>query len=198
MGNKQKRNTAVWERAVFWFVMLFLACGTGYMLYIEQNTKVFMGFLTLTLLTAIAIGQKYMKLPSFFVCILYGFILLAVGFGTFGGMYRIPHFDDVLHIFSGIFLGYGGWILLKILTGEELSKKLPNSFIILYIFCFSLAGAGAWELLEFAGDKWFHFTAQGRDPDDTMFDMIDGMIGGVAAALFISKSRSKEQQSSCQ
>jgi hypothetical protein len=198
MGTIRKKSAAIWERAAIWLVILFIAAGTGYMFFAGHMTKVFMGFLTLTMLAAIAIGQKYMKLPSLFICILYGFILMAVGFGTFGGMYRISHFDDALHIFSGIFLGYGSWILLKQLTGEELSEKLPNSFIVLYIFCFSLAGAGVWELLEFAGDKWFHFTAQGRDPDDTMFDMIDGMIGGVAAAFFISKRRFKEHQSSSQ
>ncbi|MBB6445120.1 hypothetical protein [Bacillus benzoevorans] len=196
MGTTEKRGAVVWERAAFWLVLIFIAAGTGYMFFMDKNTKVFMGFMTLTLMAAISIGQKYMKLPSLFVCILYGFILMAVGFGTFGGMYRIPHFDDALHIFSGIFLGYGSWILLKYLTGKEWSSRLPNSFIVLYIFCFSLAGAGVWELLEFAGDKLFHFTAQGRDPDDTMFDMIDGMIGGAIAAIFISKRKSKQQSSS--
>lgn len=198
MESTQKKSAVGWERAVFWFVMLFIAGGTGYMFFIGKSTKMFMGVLTLALLAAISIGQKYMKLPALFVSILYGFILLAVGFGTFGGMYRIPHFDDVLHIFSGVFLGYGSWILLMYLTGKELSEQLPNAFIFLFIFCFALAGAGGWELLEFAGDKWFHFTAQGRDPDDTMFDMIDGLLGGLAAAVFITRNRSKQKQGPAQ
>lgn len=54
--------------------------------------------------------------------------------------------------------------------------------------------AGLWELLEFAGDKLFHFTAQGRDPDDTMLDMIDGLMGGTVFAAFLVANRNKKYQ----
>ena len=54
--------------------------------------------------------------------------------------------------------------------------------------------AGLWELLEFAGDKLFHFTAQGRDPYDTMLDMIDGLMGGTVFAAFLVANRNKKYQ----
>ncbi|OHX53928.1 hypothetical protein BB776_01505 [Planococcus salinarum] len=61
------------------------------------------------------------------------------------------------------------------------------------MICFSLAAAAVWELLEFAGDKLFSFTAQGRDPDDTMIDMIMGLIGGSITAIAIVKLRHKDK-----
>nr|WP_295971863.1 hypothetical protein [uncultured Bacillus sp.] len=196
MGSSLKDRSRVLEKAVWLLVMISIIIGTCYMFMIDKSSKVLMGFFTLALLVLMALGQKYIRLPALFITILYGFIFMAVGLGTFGGMYRVSHFDDVLHVFSGILLGYGSWIILKYMTGKELPGLLPNSFIVLYIFCFSLASAGGWELLEFAGDKLFHFTAQGRDPDDTMYDMIDGMIGGLVAAYFIVKHRVGNKRSS--
>ncbi|MGX7596765.1 hypothetical protein ACWNS2_16285 [Planococcus plakortidis] len=72
---------------------------------------------------------------------------------------------------------------------------MPNSIIALYMISFSLAAAAVWELLEFAGDKLFSFTAQGRDPDDTMIDMIMGLLGGSITAFAILQLRRRGQKS---
>lgn len=119
------------------------------------------------------------------------FYLFSVVIGTFGGGYRINHFDDFLHIFSGIWIGYASWIILRYLLRNGGAAHLPDSFIALYMISFSLAAAAVWELLEFAGDKLFSFTAQGRDPDDTMIDMIMGLIGGAITACVILLLRRK-------
>lgn len=181
------KRKIIWEKSIFFFVLFSIAYGTIYMYASANQTKVLMGLLTIALLIAVAFGQQSIRLPSAFVCLLYGFIWIAVAWGTFGGMYKLRHFDDLLHFISGLWLGYGGWLLLIYLLGKEMAGKLPKSFVFLYLVCFSLAGGGAWELLEFAGDKLLHFTAQGRDHDDTMFDMIDGLIGGLLAAFYIAK-----------
>lgn len=122
----------------------------------------------------------------------YVFIFIAVRLGTFWGGYSIHHFDDFLHVTLGVWIGYGAWIVLCHLLGEELKDRLPSSFIAFYFIAVGLAVAGFWELMEFAGDKLFHFTAQGRDPDSTMYDMIDGLIGGtVFVVFFVIKRREK-------
>lgn len=190
-----KKNDQVWESIIWSVVLGLITLGTCYMFFIEKNTKGFMGILTILLLVVIAVGQKKFRnlLPSAFVSIVYGFIFMAVGLGTFAGGYKIPHFDDLLHVFSGVWLAYGSWIILQKSVGDVLAQQLSKPFIAFYMICFSLAAAGAWELLEFAGDKLFHFTAQGRDADDTMFDMIDGLVGGTITAFLITKQRNAKK-----
>lgn len=183
---QNRRNIAV-ERIVWWFVQASLLAGIFYMYSEGNGTKVFMGFLTIAVMVVIALVQRrfHYPLPSIFASIVYVFVFFAVVVGTFGGGYRINHFDDFLHIFSGIWIGYASWIIFRRVIGNGEAANLPKSFIALYMICFSLAAAAVWELLEFAGDKLFSFTAQGRDPDDTMIDMIMGLIGGTITAIVI-------------
>lgn len=170
-----------------WSIMLFLD---------GKSQKVFMGGLTVFVLAAAAVWQAKSRhpLPPYFISIVYVFIFLAIGLGTFGGFYSVAHFDDVLHLLSGVWTGYGGWLVMEYMVGKEISSRLPKAFIGFYVIVFALAVAGLWELLEFAGDKLFHFTAQGRDHDDTMFDMIDGLIGGITVAFFLIKKQDKKGQ----
>lgn len=191
MDNQKKTKHIV--RAIFWAVLLIIAGWTAYMLFDGRGTKGFMGILTIVSLIGIGIYQKKSRyaFPDLFAGMTYVFIFIAVGLGTFGGFYSINHFDDFLHLTSGIWIGYGAWILMKLIVKSSLVKQLPTFFIGMYVVVFALAVAGAWELMEFAGDKLFHFTAQGRDPDDTMFDMIDGLIGGLIAATFICRNHRK-------
>ena len=78
------------------------------------------------------------------------------------------------------------------MLGEELKDRVRSSFIALFLIAVGLAVAGMWELLKFAGDKLFHFTAQGRDPDDTMFDMIDVLIGCTVFTVFLIIKRRRK------
>ncbi|TAA73044.1 hypothetical protein [Planococcus salinarum] len=195
MKSMQNRRAVAVERIVYWSVQASLLAGIIYMYSQDNGTKVFMGFLTVAVMAAIALVQRHLHypLPSIFAGIVYVFVFFSVVVGTFGGGYRIDHFDDFLHIFSGIWIGYASWIILRRLLRNGGAPHLPDAFIALYMICFSLAAAAVWELLEFAGDKLFSFTAQGRDPDDTMIDMIMGLIGGSITAIAIVKLRHKDK-----
>lgn len=193
MESVQNRRAIAVERIVWWSVQASLLIGIYYMYSQNNGTKVFMGFLTIGVMVAIALVQRRFQypLPSIFASIFYGFVFFSVVVGTFGGGYKINHFDDFLHIFSGIWIGYASWLIFRRLIRNGGAANLPNSFIALYMICFSLASAAVWELMEFAGDKLFSFTAQGRDPDDTMIDMIMGLIGGSISAFVILKLRDR-------
>ncbi|MBT2582855.1 hypothetical protein [Planococcus sp. ISL-109] len=195
MESMQNRRTIGVERIVWWSVQISLLAGIYYMYTQDNGTKVFMGFLTIAVMLAIALVQRRFNypLPSTLASIVYLFIFFSVVIGTFGGGYKIKHFDDFLHVFSGIWIGYASWVILRRVLHNGGAANLPNSFIALYIISFSLAAGAVWELLEFAGDKLFSFTAQGRDPDDTMIDMIMGSIGGVITAFAILKLRGKDK-----
>lgn len=183
------------ERVIWWIITVIITAWSIWMLLDGRSTKAFMGLLTI--LSLIGIGSWQLKgsnpFPSDFAIMTYGFIFVSVGLGTFGGAYKINHFDDFLHLTSGIWIGYGAWVIMQKMIGKHLIEQMPKAFIGLYVIMFALAVAGLWELLEFAGDKLFHFTAQGRDPDDTMFDMIDGLIGGTIAAIFIIKNHGNRE-----
>lgn len=195
MESMQNGRALTVERIIWWIVQVSLLAGI-YSMYSQGNdTKVFMGFLTVGVMVALALVQRrfHHPLPPILASIIYIFVFISVVAGTFGGGYRIQHFDKFLHVFSGLWIGYGSWVILRRVLGNGGVSSLSNSFILLYILCFSLAAAAAWELLEFAGDKLFAFTAQGRDPDDTMFDMIMGGIGGLIAAVAILIVRHKDK-----
>ena len=174
------------ERIIFWTVTLLMSVGTVILFIEEDTTKGFMGVLTCASLLAIGVWQWKAKkaLDASLMIITYLFIFISIGIGTFSGGYAIKHFDDFLHVTSGIWLGYAALVLTKQMIGNELTQKLPKAFLAGIMVIFALGSAGAWELLEFAGDQLFHFTAQGRDPKDTMFDMMDGLIGGILSAVF--------------
>ena len=195
MQPMQNRQAIAVERIVYWSVQASLLAGIYYMYTQGNGTKVFMGFLTVAVMVAIALVQRrfHYPLPSIFASIIYVFIFFSVVVGTFGGGYRLNNFDDFLHVFSGIWIGYASWIILRRLLRNGGAANLPDSFIALYMICFSLAAAAVWELMEFAGDKLFSFTAQGRDPDDTMIDMIMGLIGGSITAFAILKLKRKDK-----
>lgn len=193
MESLQNKRAIALERIVWWSVQMSLLAGI-YIMYVQgDGTKVFMGLLTVAVMVVIALVQRrfHYPLPSIFASIVYIFVFFSVVIGTFGGGYRIDHFDDFLHVFSGIWIGYASWIILRRLLRNGGAANLPNSFIALYMLSFSLAAAAVWELLEFAGDKLFSFTAQGRDPDDTMIDMIMGLIGGLITVVVILTLRNK-------
>lgn len=191
MKSMQNKQAIAVERVVYLLVQASLLAGILFMYTQDNGTKVFMGFLTIGVMGAIALVQRrfHYPMPSIFVSIIYSFVFFSVVVGTFGGGYKINHFDDFLHVFSGIWIGYASWIIFRRLIRNGGTANLPNAFIALYMICFSLAAAAVWELMEFAGDKLFSFTAQGRDPDDTMIDMIMGLIGGSITAFVILKLR---------
>ena len=178
------------EIIICWGVLVLMLAGTWLMYMDGRDTKVFMGVLTIMSLSIIGLWQWKSKHPldSILIIMTYLFTFISVGIGTFGGAYAIHHFDDFLHVTSGIWLGYAALVLGRQLIGERLAGQLPKYFWAIFMVLFALAAAGAWELLEFAGDKLFHFTAQGRDADDTMFDMMDGLIGGIiSASVYLMK-----------
>lgn len=197
MESIQNRRAIAVERVVWWSVQVSLMGGIVYMYTQGNSTKMFIGALTVVVMIVLALVQRHFgyPLPAIFASIVYFFIFFSVVIGTFGGGYKINHFDDFLHVFSGIWIGYASWIILRRLLRNGGYSLLPNSFIALYMISFSLAAAAVWELLEFAGDKLFSFTAQGRDPDDTMIDMIMGLLGGSITAFAILQLRRRGQKS---
>ena len=109
--------------------------------------------------------------------------------------YAIPHWDTILHTFSGGMLGTLGFSFITILNGtEKVPVNLSPAFVAIFAFCFAVTLGAIWEFYEFFADGVLGTNMQkfalengsrlvGRDAVmDTMKDLIVDSIGAFVAA----------------
>ena len=110
--------------------------------------------------------------------------------------YHIPHWDTILHTFSGGMLGALGFSLITILNGtEKVPVNLSPIFVVIFAFCFAVTLGAIWEFYEFTADGVLGTNMQkfalesgeqlvGRNAvSDTMKDLIVDSIGAFVAAV---------------
>lgn len=120
--------------------------------------------------------------------------------------FNVPHWDTILHIFSGAALGALGFSLVSLLNkSESVTFSLSPIFVAVFAFCFALALGVVWEIYEFAMDGILNTNMQkfamesgealvGREAlTDTMKDLIVDAIGAfvVSAVGYISLKTNK-------
>lgn len=176
----------------------------------------------LLMITQCILGLAVMFLPSLIsrrwkivvpnmICILYYiFLYCAIFLGeVFEFYYIIPHWDTMLHAFSGAMLGALGFILVDVLNKENnLRVSLSPFFISLFAFSFALSVGALWEIYEFSFDRILglnmqkYATQQGVDLvgaaalTDTMKDIIiDALAAFGVAVLGFFQSRHREVKS---
>lgn len=129
---------------------------------------------------------------EFYILFLYASIVL----GEFRNFYyKVPHWDTILHILSGVLLALFGYSLITLLNdSDKILLKLSPAFIGIFTFCFAVALGVIWEIFEFSADGILNMNMQkfatensqnliGRDAlKDTMKDLIVDSVG----ALIIS------------
>ncbi len=126
---------------------------------------------------------SFIKTNSLYsVCNLFLFFATILGscFDFYG---LINHYDDFLHMWSGFITVAIGYNLLISINDRIYVRKI---FVILYLFTFSMGVASVWEITEFLFDT-FLGTQMQRGLNDTMFDMIDALIGTIIMILLYSK-----------
>ena len=113
------------------------------------------------------------------------FILFSLVLGTSYGLYKINHYDDILHIWSGAIGGVVAYIIINVCTKKEDRKNIKRVFFFIFIFMFGLGVGNLWEILEFSLDLLFKVNCQAGGLKDTMIDMIDGLIGTLIITPFL-------------
>ncbi len=147
------------------------------------------------------IQQTYkIRLPGEIQIIIVLFIYAALFLGMAREWYhRFWWWDSLMHGFSGVALGFAGFLILYVLYK---SAKLQASFflIALFSFCFAVALGAIWEIFEFAMDSLFgddmqrarytieYMQEHGYEDTrfaiyDTMWDMILNSAGAFIASL---------------
>lgn len=213
MKKKQKKKRD-WHRILSVFVLISLLASTIFVLFMmfttdevvstgHRNKSDYTLMLIQCLLGIVAmflpgIIEKKFKfdIPNtmqiFYVIFLYCAIFLGEVRNYY---YSFPHWDTLLHTFSGAMLGALGFSVVSLMNdSEKWHLNLSPSFVAFFAFCFAVTLGVAWEIYEFSFDGLLGLNMQkfaledgtellGRIAlQDTMKDLIVDSVG----ALFMS------------
>ena len=149
------------------------------------SVSVFSIFATISLIILNRKKERLLEDKLFIALIWY--ICIASVLGSGYGFYDINHYDDFLHVVSGLLSSTAAISILKYFNDEESVSKINKVFIIIYVFMFSMGVASLWEIGEFSMDNILHTNTQVGGLTDTVMDMIDAMVGSIATIICIRK-----------
>ncbi len=138
-----------------------------------------------------------LNIPPVMITVYAVFLYCAIYLGEVRNFYFvIPHWDTILHIFSGAALCLLGFTIINILNNSEnIFFSLSPGFLALFAFCFALSLGVLWEIYEFSIDYFFHTNMQKYALEtgerlvgqqallDTMKDFIVDALGAFAISL---------------
>ncbi len=147
-------------------------------------------FCVVATIALVIINKKNKKLLSdklYLVSAL--FIMISSLLGSCYKFYDINHYDDFLHIWSGLISCTVAFSLITFFYNEHQLKDLNKVFLIIFLFMFSMGVASLWEIAEFFLDTYFGMNMQVGGLKDTIIDMIDALVGTVIMIPFIIKKK---------
>ncbi len=180
-------NNHRFQKYIIIFFQLLLITAVVGNIIAENWLNLFTSILALVLISLPNYLSKkhYLYMPSFlqFVVILFTFAALYLG-ELRSYYYRFWWWDNMLHVISGIILGFIGFILVYILNHEEnINVVLSPFFIALFSLCFAIAIGVFWEIFEFAMDSILGLNMQKSGLVDTMFDLMVDSTGAFITAI---------------
>lgn len=138
-----------------------------------------------------------LHIPSRMMILYVVFLYASIYLGEVRNFYyRIPHWDNILHGFSGLMLGALSFSVIRLLNkSERVPLTLSPAFVAVFTFCFAVTVGVVWEVYEFAADgllgtnmqkfgPWDGAAFEGRAAlRDTMIDLIVDSLGALVMAL---------------
>ncbi|MEG1705414.1 MAG: hypothetical protein RR290_02435 [Clostridia bacterium] len=92
------------------------------------------------------------EIPNNMIILYVVFLYAAIFLGEVRNFYYdIPHWDTILHGFSGAMIGALGFSVISLLNKSK-SVKLSPLFVALFSFCFAITLGVAWEIYEYSFD----------------------------------------------
>ncbi len=207
------------QKTLFGFIFLTMVLSTVYVVikiilaptvvHAGEPTVRVKGDYTLMLLQC-AFGIVALNLPSFIekrfkiaipsdMIIAYAvFLFCAIYLGEVRSFYyNVPHWDTILHTFSGAMLGALGFTLISFLNKTDgIPVNLSPLFVAIFTFCFAAGLGVVWEVYEFTMDSILltnmqKFALENGTPligqaalRDTMKDLIVDCIGALVFSIF--------------
>ena len=118
------------------------------------------------------------------------FIMVSSLLGSCFKFYSINHYDDFLHLYSGVLSCNIAYLIIRYFNNEENIKMVNKVFVMIFLFMFTMGVASLWEIMEFSLDNILGTHTQIGGLEDTMIDMIDALIGAmISIPYFIRKIR---------
>ena len=153
--------------------------------------------ITVMFLPSLISRKMKIVVPNTIIILYYVFLYCAIYLGEVRNFYyTVPHWDTMLHAFSGAMLGALGFVLVDILNKDS---KVPISlspfFVSLFAFCFALAVGALWEIYEFSFDTILGLNMQKHSTEfgealagtaalsDTMKDIIIDALSALIIAI---------------
>ena len=166
-------------------IYLIYASCIVYFVTVRNFRSIIVSILSLIgIIILIILNKKYKHLfGNLLVNTLIIFIAISILGGTCFDFYRFNHFDDLLHITSG-FIGCMVARILFYFSQNETDIPRKRIFFVIYMFMFSMGIASIWELIEFGLDRYLGFDCQAGGLTDTMFDILDCLIGSIIATIY--------------
>ena len=164
--------------------------------YVLMLVQCILGVFALMLPTFVS--RKYkVQIPTnmymLYVIFLYGAIFLGEVRNFY---YNVPHWDTILHTFSGAMIGALGFSFVSLMNKEEnIPLNLTPFFVAFFAFCFAVTLGVIWEIYEFTFDGILGLNMQkfaledgtgliGRAAlSDTMKDLVVDAIGAFVMSV---------------
>ena len=211
MARKKKRN---WAKLFVIVVLISFIAPLGYLVWRiatggmtdgvgrSRQDYVLMLLQCLLGIAAILVPARLMRrwdveIPRVMFLMYIAFLYCAIFLGEVRSFYyNVPHWDTILHTFSGAMLGALGFSMIAIFNNTEcIPLNLSPLFIAMFAFCFALALGGVWDIYEFTMDAVFGTNMQKFALDDgtllvgqaalsdTMKDIIVDAIGALVMSV---------------
>lgn len=163
--------------------------------YVLMFIQCLLGLVVLSLPSMVSRKWNF-AIPNFIYIMYYIFLYAAIFLGeVLDFYYLVPHWDIILHFFSGAMLGALGFILVSWLNDSDaVHVTLSPAFVALFAFCFALTCGAVWEIYEFVFDGLLGLnmqkftTAEGvvLTGHEALADTMEDIIVDASAALLIS------------
>ena len=211
MKNRKKRNIN-WQKGISIFVLCTLIIAAVSTVIImsfapsepdpaQPHTRLRSDYVLMLLQCIVGIFAMLMPsilkkrmnlvIPSNMMLLFTIFLYCAIYLGEVKSFYyQVPHWDTILHTFSGAMLGALGFSFVTFLNKtERVPLNLSPLFVAAFAFCFAVMLGVVWEIYEFTADSLLATNMQkfalesgqplvGREAlSDTMKDLIVDMIG---------------------
>ena len=172
---KDKKRKVQIQKIVWWFVLVSLVLSIGYVIleivlspsvadpsapyqrvkgdYVLMLAQCVLGVLAM-FLPSILHKRAHLIIPSNMIVVYAVFLYCAIFLGEVRRFYYIvPHWDTILHTFSGAMLGALGFSFITFLNKtERIPVNLSPAFIAVFTFCFGITLGVLWEFYEFICD----------------------------------------------
>lgn len=121
--------------------------------YVLMLAQCVLGVLAM-FLPSILHKRAHLIIPSNMLVVYAVFLYCAIFLGEVRRFYYIvPHWDTILHTFSGAMLGALGFSFITFLNKtERIPVNLSPAFIAVFTFCFGITLGVLWEFYEFICD----------------------------------------------